>query len=104
MHFLHHNIQLHHGTANREVHGSFSSEELHKIWKNIQSDYEKFMINFTKSGNHNSNFTKAAIIAFKGQGLWTQLRRTLMMLMRMMLLVWRKVASVTLQIVYYYLP
>jgi hypothetical protein len=27
------------------------------------------MINFTKSGNHNSNFTKAAIIAMRDQGL-----------------------------------
>jgi hypothetical protein len=69
VHFLHPNIQQHHETVNPAVHGSFSSEELRKMWKDIQSDYDKVMINFTKSGNHNSNFTKAAIIALRDQGL-----------------------------------
>jgi len=39
------------------------------LWKDIQSDYDKVMINFTKSGNHNNNFTKATIIALRDQGL-----------------------------------
>ncbi len=69
VHFLHPNIQQHHETVIPAVHGCFSSEELRKMWKDIQSDYDKVMINFTKSGNHNSNFTKAAIIALRDQGL-----------------------------------
>jgi hypothetical protein len=44
-------------------------DELRKMWKEIQSDYDQVMINSTKSGNHNSNFTKAAIIAVRDQGL-----------------------------------
>ncbi len=69
VHFLHSNIQEHHETVNPAVHGAFSSEELCKMWKGIQSDYDKVMINLTKSGNHNSNFTKAAIVASREQGL-----------------------------------
>ncbi len=69
LHFLHPNIQQHHETVNPAVHGSFSSEELRKMWKDIQSDYDKVMINFKKSGSHNSNFTKAALIALRDQGL-----------------------------------
>jgi hypothetical protein len=54
---------------NPAVHGSFSSEELHKMWKDIQSDHDKVVINFKKSSSHNSNYTKAAIIALRDQGL-----------------------------------
>jgi hypothetical protein len=69
VHFLHPSIEGHHETVNPAVHGNFSSEELRKMWKDIQSNYDKVMINFTKLGNHNSNFTKAAIIAMRDQGL-----------------------------------
>jgi hypothetical protein len=69
VHFLHPNIQEHHEAVNQAVHGAFSSEEFCKMWKDIQSDYDKVMINFTKSGNHNSNFTKAAIMELREQGL-----------------------------------
>jgi hypothetical protein len=69
VHFLHPTIEGHHEIVNPVVHGNFSSEELCKMWKAIQSDYDKVMINFTKSGNHKSNFTKAAIIAVRDQGL-----------------------------------
>jgi hypothetical protein len=69
VHFVHPRIEGHHETVNPAVHGNFSSEELRKMWKEIQSDYDKVMINFTKSGNHNSSFTKAAIIAMRDQGL-----------------------------------
>jgi hypothetical protein len=69
VHFLHPSIEGHHETVNPVVHGNFSSQELCNMWKDIQSDYDKVMINFTKLGNHNSNFTKAAIIALREQGL-----------------------------------
>jgi hypothetical protein len=69
VHFVHPSIEGHHETVNPAVHGNFSSEELHKMWKEIQSDYDKVMMNFTKSVNHNSSFTKAAIIVMRDQGL-----------------------------------
>jgi hypothetical protein len=98
---LHPNIQQHHETVNPAVHGSFSSEDLHKMWKGIHSDYDKVMINFAKSGNHNSNFTKAAIIALRDQHLLDTTEEDFdEILMRMMFLVWRKVTSVTLKIVF----
>jgi hypothetical protein len=101
VHFLHPNIQQHHETVNPAVHGSFSSEDLHKMWKDIHSNYDKVMINFAISGNHNSNFTKAAIIALRDQHLLDTAEDDFdEMLMRMMFLVWRKVVSVTLQIVF----
>ncbi len=61
VHFMHLSIQEHHETVNPAIHGTFTSEELHKMWKEIQRDYDRVMVNFTKSGNHNSNFTKAAM-------------------------------------------
>jgi hypothetical protein len=66
---MHPTINQHHETVNPAIHSSFSSDELRKMWKEIQSDYDRVMINFTKSGNHNSNFTKAAIIALRDQGM-----------------------------------
>ena len=69
VHFMHPTINQHHETVNPAIHSSFSSDELQKMWKEIQSDYDRVMINFTKSGNHNSNFTKAAIIALRDQGM-----------------------------------
>ncbi len=55
VHFMHPTINQHHETINPAIHGTFASAQV--------------MINFTKSGNHNSNFTKAAIIALRNQGL-----------------------------------
>ena len=39
------------------------------MWKEIQKDYDRVMVNFTKSGNHNSNFTKAAMMVLRQQGV-----------------------------------
>ena len=47
MHFLHPSIEGHHEKVNPAINGNFSSEELRKMWKDIQSDYDKVMINFT---------------------------------------------------------
>jgi hypothetical protein len=38
---------------------------LNSLWKEIQKEYEKVFINFKKSGNHNSSFTKEAMKAFQ---------------------------------------
>ncbi len=67
VHFLHPYLQQHHETVNPAVHWSFSSDELRKLWKDIQADYDKVMTNFTKSGNHNSSLPNAAIIALRDQ-------------------------------------
>ena len=69
VHFMHPSIQEHHETVNPAIHGTFTSEELRKMWKEIQRDYDRVMVNFTKSGNHNSNFTKAAMMVLREQGL-----------------------------------
>jgi hypothetical protein len=66
---MHPTINQHHETVNPAIPGTFTSDELCRLWKEIQSDYDRDMINFTKSGNHNSNFTKAVIIALRDQGL-----------------------------------
>ncbi len=69
VHFTHPTINQHHKRVNPATLGTFTSDELRKMWKDIQSDYDRVMINFTKSGNHNSNFTKAAIIDLRDKGL-----------------------------------
>jgi hypothetical protein len=69
VHFMHPSIQEHHETVNPAIHGTFVSEELRKMWMEIQKDYDRVMMNFAKSGNHDSNFTKAAIVALREQGV-----------------------------------
>ncbi len=39
------------------------------IWREIQEEYEKVFLNFKKLGNHNSSFTKAAIVVYKREKL-----------------------------------
>ncbi len=50
---IYHNII----TLNSAAHGTISSQELHKIWKEIQSDHDWTMIKFIESDNQNSSFT-----------------------------------------------
>jgi hypothetical protein len=40
IHFMHPSIQNHHETVNPAMHGTFTSEELRKMWKEIQKDYD----------------------------------------------------------------
>jgi hypothetical protein len=44
-----------------EDHGNFLSSNLRSMWK----EYNRVFTNFKKSGNHNSNFTKAAMAVFR---------------------------------------
>jgi len=46
-------------------HGHFPAEKLLSVWKDILKEYDTVMVNFTKSGNHDSSFTRAAMIALK---------------------------------------
>jgi hypothetical protein len=42
-------------------HGTFTAEKLKKVWKEILAEYDTVMVNFTKSGNHESSFTRVAM-------------------------------------------
>jgi hypothetical protein len=42
-------------------HNFFSGTKLRTMWNKIKGDYDLAMMNFTKSGNHNSSFTATAI-------------------------------------------
>ncbi len=40
----------------------FTAEKLWSVWKDLQSEYDKVIVNFTKSGNQDSSFTRAAML------------------------------------------
>jgi hypothetical protein len=47
-------------------HGEFSAEKLMNVWKELLKEYESvLLVNFTKSGNPDSSFTKAAMVALQ---------------------------------------
>ncbi len=47
------------------IHGQLSSEKLMSVWKDLLNEYDTVMVNFTKSGNHGSSFTKPAMVTHK---------------------------------------
>ncbi len=49
VHFMHPSIQQHHETVNPALQGTFTSEELWKMWNEIQRDCDPVMVNFTQS-------------------------------------------------------
>ena len=63
VHFSHPLFDSHQEVINPGVHGTFDAKVLRKTWKVIQAEYDTVMTKFTRSGNHNSNFTKAAMRA-----------------------------------------
>jgi hypothetical protein len=65
LHFRHPTIDNHHEQVNPALHGVFSSSDLVSLWKEIQKEYERVFMNFKKSGNHNSSFTKEAMKLYK---------------------------------------
>jgi hypothetical protein len=46
-------------------HGQCPNDKLLSVWKDLLKEYDTVMVNFTRSGNHDSSFTRAAIIALK---------------------------------------
>jgi hypothetical protein len=56
-------------TVDPSGHGKFSTEKLMSAWKELLKEYDTLMVNFTKSGNHHSSFTKAAMMALKKSGV-----------------------------------
>ena len=65
VHFSHPTIDGHPETVDPSQRSTFSSSDLNSLWKENQKEYEKVFINFKKSGNHNSSFTKEAMKAFQ---------------------------------------
>jgi hypothetical protein len=58
------------------VHGIFSVEKIISAWKELLKEYDTVMVNFTKSGYHDSSFTKAAMMVRKKSGVtWTPVFR-----------------------------
>jgi hypothetical protein len=61
---IHHLHPLFHSgdtVINLKHHGTFTAENLKKVWKGITTEYDTVMVNLTRSGNHDSSFTKAAM-------------------------------------------
>jgi hypothetical protein len=50
---------------NPEKHGNFPAEKLYAFWKELTKEYDTVFVNFTKSGNHQSSFTRAAMMSLK---------------------------------------
>jgi hypothetical protein len=48
-----------------EDHCNFLSSDLCSNWKELQKEYNRVFINFKKSRNHNSSFTKADMAVFR---------------------------------------
>jgi len=67
VHFDHTFYNQHHEEINPSNHGKFSNQKLKAMWSKIKSDYDLAFTNFTKSGNHYSSFTVAAMREFRRQ-------------------------------------
>jgi len=65
VHFSHPTITNFHEKVDPKERCVFSSSELRSLWSDIQKEYEKVFINFKKSGNHNSSFTKEAMLLYR---------------------------------------
>ena len=65
LHHLHPLFHQNESGVDPSIHGTFSAQKLMAVWKELLKEYDTVMVNFTKSGNHDSSFTKAAIVSFK---------------------------------------
>ncbi len=64
---MHHIQPLFHHSDTRidpALHRQFSAEKLTPVWKELLKEHDIFIVNFTKSRNHDSIFTKAVMAAF----------------------------------------
>ncbi len=69
MHFDHPTLADLHEAIQPNQHGGFTSSELRSVWREIQKEYEKVFLDFKKSGNHTSSFTKPAMLVYKREML-----------------------------------
>jgi hypothetical protein len=60
---IHPLFDQHDEVINPGTHGTFKAEKLQSLWKEMQSEYDTVLTKFTKSGNHQSSFTRAAMKA-----------------------------------------
>jgi len=63
IHHIHPLFDQHDEVINPGTHGTFKAEKLRLLWKEMQSKYDTVMTKFTKSGNHQSSFMRAAMKA-----------------------------------------
>jgi hypothetical protein len=87
-------------------HGQFPAEKLLSVQKDLLKEYDTVMVNFTKSGNHDSSFTRAAMVALKKHKVTLvhllQAWQVMMMIMKMiwmvqmMSLAWKQVVGALL--------
>ncbi len=63
MHHIHPLFHQNDLTIDPKVHGQFSAEKRRSVWKDLQAEYDMVTVNFTKSGNHDSSFTRIAMLA-----------------------------------------
>jgi len=68
LHHLHPLFHQNESTVDPSIHGTFSAQKLMALWKELLKEYDTVMVNFTKSGNHDSSFTRAAMSALKNDG------------------------------------
>jgi hypothetical protein len=89
-------------------HGIFSAEKLMSVRKELLKEYDTILVNFTKSGNHKSLFTKAAMVALQKK-LVTQVplhliqNSTMMMTLVMLMMTnsaWKQVDGAVLPTAY----
>ncbi|MFO0446804.1 MAG: hypothetical protein ACK524_17960 [Planctomyces sp.] len=68
LHHLHPLFHQNESGVDPSIHGTFSAQKLMAVWKELLKEYDTVMVNFTKSGNHDSSFTKAAMSSLKNVG------------------------------------
>jgi hypothetical protein len=68
IHHLHPLFHQNDTSVDPSIHGRFSAEKLMSVWKDLLKETDTFMVNFTKSGNHDSSFTKATMVTQKNTG------------------------------------
>jgi hypothetical protein len=72
----------------------FSAEKLTSVWKDLLKEYKTVLVNFTKSGNHESSFMKAKQVTPVPLHLIQNLSSM------MMNLAWKQVADAVLPVAY----
>ncbi len=68
MHHIHPLFHQNDVIIDPKLHGQFSAEKLWSVWKDLQAEYDTVTVNFMKSGNHDSSFTKVAMLALNNNG------------------------------------
>jgi hypothetical protein len=65
LHQLHPHFHQNKTKVDPSDHDQFPAEKLLSVWKDLLKEYDTVIVNVTKSGNHDSSCTKAAMVALK---------------------------------------